>query len=144
MGDDEETGGVEEGVRGEEDEFVGEDGAPDDGGEDPDSGLGDGGRACYVLGWGIGTRWWECRCTDRALGSSICCRRPFVQRRLFVRGAVRLLPRLAPHLYCRGCLLRTPCPIATRLKCFKSLSNNVLVNGIPMDSGEVQSGKAKQ
>ena len=49
MGDDEETGGVEEGVRGEEDEFVGEDGAPDNGGEDPDSGLGDGGGACGVL-----------------------------------------------------------------------------------------------
>lgn len=47
---EEQAGGIEERVRGEEDEFLGEDGAPDDGGEDPDSGLGDGGRACGVLG----------------------------------------------------------------------------------------------
>ena len=34
------------GMRGEEDEFVGEDGAPNDGGEDPDAGLRDGSSAC--------------------------------------------------------------------------------------------------
>lgn len=33
-------------MRGEEDEFVGEDGAPDYGGENPDTGLGDGGSTC--------------------------------------------------------------------------------------------------
>lgn len=49
LGDEQEAGRVEERVRGEEDELVGEDGAPDDGGEDPDSGLGYGGGACVVL-----------------------------------------------------------------------------------------------
>lgn len=33
----------------EEDEFLGEDGAPDYGGEDPDAGLGDGCSACSVV-----------------------------------------------------------------------------------------------
>ena len=33
-------------MRGEEDEFVGEDGSPDYGGKDPDAGLGDGSSTC--------------------------------------------------------------------------------------------------
>jgi len=42
---EQEAGGVEEGMRGEEDELLGEDGAPYDGSEDPDATLRNGGGA---------------------------------------------------------------------------------------------------
>jgi hypothetical protein len=108
LGCEEEACGVEQGVRGEEDEVVGEDRAPDDCGEDEDAGLGDG-RGAWGRGVSSGSLRdlrrprWEGRnsgCGKRmraypAIGSSISSRPPTALRRRGAPAAARLPPRRA-------------------------------------------------
>lgn len=83
-------------MSGEEDEFVGEDGAPDNGGENPDAGLPNGSSACDCINNGYSPRF-STNCTHQSTGCDRAAAPASDWHRLSAQEAAPLQPGRAPR-----------------------------------------------